>query len=50
MDANEAIFKRILDDPDFKAAIGDYYVRRLYGRLREETESYLEVADAPEDR
>ena len=50
MDANEAIFKRILDDPDFKATIGEYYVRRLYDRLREEPEGYLEVADAPEDR
>ena len=35
MDANEVIFKRILDDPDFKATLGDYYVRKVYDRLRE---------------
>jgi hypothetical protein len=34
MDANEAIFKQIVDDPDFKATIGDYYVRKMYQRLR----------------
>ena len=34
MDANEAIFKQIIDDPDFKATIGDYYVRKMYQRLR----------------
>lgn len=33
MDANDAIFKQILDDPDFKATLGDYYVRKVYGRL-----------------
>ncbi|MHB8717743.1 MAG: type I restriction endonuclease subunit R [Candidatus Dormibacteria bacterium] len=36
MDANDAIYKQILDDPDFKATIGDYYVRKVYGRLRSE--------------
>ena len=34
MDANEAIFKQILDDPDFKAVIADYYTRRTYDSLR----------------
>ena len=34
MDSNEAIFKKIIDDADFKATIGDYYVRRMYQRLR----------------
>lgn len=32
--ANEAIFKRILDDPDFKDVIGDFYVRKVYERMR----------------
>jgi type I restriction enzyme R subunit len=35
MDSNDAIFKQILDDPDFKAALGDYYVRKVYQRVRE---------------
>jgi hypothetical protein len=35
MDANDAIFKQILDDPDFKATLGGYYVRKVYQRVRE---------------
>jgi type I restriction enzyme R subunit len=34
MDANEAIFKRILDDEDFRRVLADFYLRKLYGRLR----------------
>ena len=34
MDANDEIFKRILDDPDFQQAVLDYYAARLYERLR----------------
>ena len=34
MDANETIFKRILDDEDFRAVLADYYLRRVYRRLR----------------
>jgi type I restriction enzyme R subunit len=35
MDSNEAIFKKILDDDDFRAVLADYYLRRIYARLRE---------------
>lgn len=35
MDSNEGIFKRILDDKDFRAALADFYLARVYGRLRE---------------
>jgi hypothetical protein len=28
--------KRILDEPDFKRTVLDYYAERLYGRLRGE--------------
>ena len=35
MDANSEIFKRILDDKDFRDLLGDYYVRKVYDRLRE---------------
>lgn len=34
MDSNEAIFKKILDDDDFRAVLSDFYLRKLYGRLR----------------
>ena len=36
MDANEDIFKRILDEPDFRQTVLDHYAERLYGRLRAE--------------
>ena len=36
MDANEAIFKRILDDDDFRQVLGDFYLRKMYARLRVE--------------
>ena len=38
MEGNEEIFKRILDDGDFRQAILDYYAARLYERLRSETD------------
>jgi type I restriction enzyme R subunit len=34
MDANEAIFKQILDDAEFQAVLADFYVRKVYARLR----------------
>lgn len=35
VDANEEIYKKILDDEDFKAAISEFYLRKVYERLRE---------------
>ena len=35
MDSNEEIFKRILDDEDFRATLADFYLARVYGRLRD---------------
>ena len=35
MDANDDIFKRVLDDQDFRDLLSDYYVRKVYERLRE---------------
>jgi type I restriction enzyme R subunit len=35
MDANDEIFKRILDDADFHTLLAEYYVRKIYDRLRE---------------
>ncbi len=34
MDANQAIFKQILDDAEFRQVLNDYYVRKVYSRLR----------------
>jgi type I restriction enzyme R subunit len=34
MDSNEAIFKQILDDDEARALIGEYYLRKVYERLR----------------
>jgi type I restriction enzyme R subunit len=34
MDDNEDIFKRILDEPDFRQTVLDHYAERLYERLR----------------
>jgi hypothetical protein len=36
MDDNEALFKRILDDGDFKDLLFDAYLREVYGTLRKE--------------
>ncbi len=38
MDENEAIFKRILDDEEFRQALTDLYAGRVYRRARERPE------------
>ncbi len=35
VDTNEEIFKKLLDDEDFKDAVADFYRRKVYDRLRE---------------
>jgi type I restriction enzyme R subunit len=35
MDYNEAIFKQILDDADFRDVLAEFYLRKMYDRLRE---------------
>ena len=34
-DTNDEIYKRILDDEDFRATLGEFYLRKVYERLRE---------------
>ena len=34
VDANEEIFKKILDDEDFRATLGEFYLRKVYDRLQ----------------
>jgi type I restriction enzyme R subunit len=34
VDSNEEIYKRILDDEDFQAALSNFYLHRIYERLR----------------
>ncbi len=34
MDDNQDIFKRVVDDPDFQAAVMDHYLHRVFGRAR----------------
>jgi type I restriction enzyme, R subunit len=34
VDDNEEIYKKILDDEDFRATIGEFYLRKVYERLR----------------
>lgn len=34
VDANEEIFKKILDDQDFREALGEFYLRKVYQRLQ----------------
>jgi hypothetical protein len=34
MDADSEIFKRILDDDEFRELLGDYYVRNVYEQAR----------------
>ena len=46
MDTNEEIFKRILDDDDFRRTMLDYYAARLYERLRAENDQ-LGLPDGP---
>jgi type I restriction enzyme, R subunit len=36
MDSNEVIFKQILDDADFRAVLSEFYLRKVYERLRGE--------------
>ncbi|HEY7831000.1 MAG TPA: type I restriction endonuclease [Solirubrobacteraceae bacterium] len=33
---NEEIYKKILDDEDFRIALGEFYLRKVYARLRED--------------
>jgi type I restriction enzyme R subunit len=35
VDTNDEIYKRILDDEDFQATLGEFYARKVYERLRE---------------
>ncbi|MHB1859802.1 MAG: type I restriction endonuclease subunit R [Solirubrobacteraceae bacterium] len=35
VDANEELYKKILDDEDFRGAVSEYYLRKVYERLRE---------------
>jgi type I restriction enzyme, R subunit len=35
MDANNEIFKRVLDDEDFRTLLADYYVKKVYEKLRD---------------
>jgi type I restriction enzyme, R subunit len=35
MDANNEIFKRVLDDSDFRTLLADYYVKKVYEQLRD---------------
>jgi len=37
VDANDEIYKRILDDEDFRTTLGEFYLRKVYERLREPT-------------
>jgi type I restriction enzyme R subunit len=39
VDTNDEIFKKILDDEEFKSAIESYYLRKVYDRLRETSAS-----------
>jgi type I restriction enzyme R subunit len=34
VDDNDEIYKRILDDEDFRSALGEFYLRKVYERLR----------------
>ena len=36
MDDNQDIFKKILDEPAFQAAVMDHYLRRVFDRARTE--------------
>jgi len=36
MDHNADIFKKILDEPAFQAAVMDHYLRRVFDRARTE--------------
>jgi type I restriction enzyme R subunit len=34
VDANDEIFKKILDDEDFRATLGEFYLRKVYDGLQ----------------
>jgi type I restriction enzyme R subunit len=36
VDANDEIYKKILDDEDFRSTLGGFYLRKVYERLRED--------------
>jgi type I restriction enzyme R subunit len=37
VDAVDEIYKRVLDDEDFRNTLGEFYLRKVYERLREPT-------------
>jgi type I restriction enzyme R subunit len=37
IDANDEIYKKILDDEDFRTTLGEFYLRKVYERLRQAT-------------
>jgi hypothetical protein len=39
MDANEDIFARIMDDPEFRTIVADWMLRRVYHRLNTPSEA-----------
>jgi hypothetical protein len=43
MDDNEAIFKRILDDEEFREVLMDLYAARVYRRARDDAENPTEA-------
>ena len=51
VDANDEIYKKILDDEDFRATLGEFYLRKVYERRirfdRYAACSPLEAADLP---
>ena len=44
VDQNDAIFKKILDDEDFKQTLLEFYAARLYERLRRDDQLGLAPA------
>ncbi|HEY4894695.1 MAG TPA: DEAD/DEAH box helicase family protein [Solirubrobacteraceae bacterium] len=45
VDANDEIYKRILDDEDFRATLGEFYLRKVYERLRQPDERPTTTAE-----
>ncbi len=39
MDANEEIFKKIIDDAEFQEKMADFFVRKVYSRLRSDAKA-----------
>ncbi|MGI8562958.1 MAG: hypothetical protein ACR2MZ_05290, partial [Candidatus Dormibacter sp.] len=39
VDANDEIYKKILDDEDFRVILGEFYLRKVYERLRDPASS-----------